>query len=235
DRRRGRGADQRATRAAPLEGLLQHQAPLCQRQGGAVMVASPSLLESSPTTHTARPLHLHSDIAHKTTAQRAGHINARGAVRLSDIHVAFGREQRVALSVERLDIAPGELVAFIGPSGCGKTTLLNVIGGMLVPQNGSVEIDGQRVHEPSPVCNVVFQQHSLFHWMSVRDNVAYGPRALGLANPDSIAQRLLQIVGLQDCSNAYPGTLSGGMQQRVAIARALATDPAVLLMDEPFG
>ncbi|MDR1648422.1 MAG: ABC transporter ATP-binding protein [Zoogloeaceae bacterium] len=132
-------------------------------------------------------------------------------------------------------IRPGEFVTFLGPSGCGKTTLLNVIGGMLLPTVGEVSIDGVPVTAPTPVCNVVFQQHSLFEWMRVADNVAFGPRALGHPDPRGEAMRFLRLVGLEDYAEVYPFTLSGGMQQRVAIARALATAPSVLLMDEPFG
>ena len=160
----------------------------------------------------------------------------RGAISLRNVSVAFTRgRHEYAVREVSLDIAPGELVALLGPSGCGKTTLLNVIGGMLLPTEGTASIDGGLVREPTPACNVVFQQHSLFAWMTVLDNVAFGPRALGFAQPQEIARRFLKLVGLEDFADAWPATLSGGMQQRVAIARALATQPGVLLMDEPFG
>jgi NitT/TauT family transport system ATP-binding protein len=159
-----------------------------------------------------------------------------GAISLRNVGVSFERSGRkLAVRDVSLDIAPGEFIAFLGPSGCGKTTLLNIIGGMLQPTTGSALIDGRTVREPNPSCNVVFQQHSLFAWMTVLDNVAFGPRALGLGDPEQIARKFLRLVGLEDFAAAYPATLSGGMQQRVAIARALATAPSVLLMDEPFG
>ncbi|MBY0341035.1 MAG: ABC transporter ATP-binding protein [Rhodocyclaceae bacterium] len=160
----------------------------------------------------------------------------RGAISLRKVSVTFARgRHEYAVRDVSLDVAPGEFVALVGPSGCGKTTLLNVIGGMLQPSSGSASIDGQLVREPTPACNVVFQQHSLFAWMTVLDNVAFGPRALGFVAPEEIARRFLKLVGLDDFADAWPATLSGGMQQRVAIARALATQPGVLLMDEPFG
>lgn len=160
----------------------------------------------------------------------------RGAIALRDVSVAFTRGQHAyAVRNVSIDIAPGEFVAFLGPSGCGKTTLLNVIGGMLEATQGHAEIDGEPVGAPNPACNVVFQQHSLFAWMRVIDNVAFGPRALGFSDPEGVARHYLRLVGLEAFADAWPATLSGGMQQRVAIARALATAPSVLLMDEPFG
>lgn len=160
----------------------------------------------------------------------------RGAVSLSNVSMSFTRSRHAyAVRDVSLDIEPGELIALLGPSGCGKSTLLNVIGGMLQPTSGSASIDGILVREPTPACNVVFQQHSLFAWMTVLDNVAFGPRALGFADPEAIGRHFLKLVGLDDFADAWPSTLSGGMQQRAAIARALATQPGVLLMDEPFG
>jgi len=159
-----------------------------------------------------------------------------GAVALRHVGVSFVPDHSSAVvSGVTLDIRPGEFVTFLGPSGCGKTTLLNVIGGMIRPTTGTASIDGIPVDGPTPVCNVVFQQHSLFEWMRVEDNVAFGPRALGHPEPLAEAVRFLELVGLEAHRHAYPAALSGGMQQRVAIARALATSPSVLLMDEPFG
>ncbi|MDR0673750.1 MAG: ABC transporter ATP-binding protein [Zoogloeaceae bacterium] len=161
---------------------------------------------------------------------------ATGAVALDDISVSFFSDRSVTVvSGVSLTILPGEFVTFLGPSGCGKTTLLNLIGGMIRPTTGKVHIDGALVTEPTPVCNIVFQQHSLFGWMRAIDNVAFGPRAMGHPDPRGEAMRFLRLVGLDNHADAYPAALSGGMQQRVAIARALATAPSVLLMDEPFG
>lgn len=161
----------------------------------------------------------------------------RGAIHVDKVSVEFKRNGEVfpALAPVDLNVEAGAFVSFLGPSGCGKTTLLNVISGMLRPTTGSVQIDDTPVTRPIPLCNVVFQQHSLFPWMKVIDNVAFGPRQLGDGNPEATARTFLSLVGLDKFATLYPAQLSGGMQQRVAIARALATYPPVLLMDEPFG
>ena len=161
----------------------------------------------------------------------------KGAIRIEDLSVEFRRNGTSTVAVQGIDIeiAPGEFTALLGPSGCGKSTLLNVIGGMVRPTRGEVRIDGVPVKQPSAICGVVFQQHSLFPWMTALDNVAFGPEMLGHASPKVVARELLALVGLEKVADAYPAQLSGGMQQRVGIARALATRPTVLLMDEPFG
>ncbi|HJY76530.1 MAG TPA: ABC transporter ATP-binding protein [Burkholderiales bacterium] len=162
---------------------------------------------------------------------------AQGAIRIDRLSVEFRRNGVATVAVKDIDlaIAPGEFVALLGPSGCGKSTLLNAIGGMVRPTRGGVRIDGAPVKEPSARCGVVFQQHSLFPWMTALGNVAFGPRMLGHASPEAVAHEFLDLVGLGKFCGAYPAHLSGGMQQRVGIARALATRPPVLLMDEPFG
>ena len=141
----------------------------------------------------------------------------------------------VALDDLDIDIRPGEFVALLGPSGCGKSTLLNLVAGILKPTSGTVTVDGKPVKGPNPDCGIVFQNHSLFPWMSVLENVAFGPKMLGRADPIGTARTFLSLVGLERQAPAWPSSLSGGMQQRVGIARALATYPPVLLMDEPFG
>jgi NitT/TauT family transport system ATP-binding protein len=156
-------------------------------------------------------------------------------LRLDHVTVDFGGRQRAAVEDVSLSITPGEFVALLGPSGCGKSTLLNVFAGFRAPSSGQVFLDGRLLTGPSAKCGVVFQKHSLFPWMTVLENVAFGPRRLGLPDPRSIAHELLDTVGLGDVANSWPSSLSGGMQQRVGIARALATRPPVLLMDEPFG
>ncbi|CCB66603.1 ABC transporter ATP-binding protein [Hyphomicrobium sp. MC1] len=154
---------------------------------------------------------------------------------LDHVTVDFGNRPWPAVQDASLSVAAGEFVALLGPSGCGKSTLLNVFAGFLRPTAGQVNLDGQPLRGASAKCGVVFQKHSLFPWKTVLENVAYGPRRLGMTDPVGIARGLLQIVGLGDVANAWPASLSGGMQQRVGIARALATRPPVLLMDEPFG
>lgn len=149
--------------------------------------------------------------------------------------MSFRGGASVALQDVDIDIRPGEFLALLGPSGCGKSTLLNMIAGILKPTRGTLSIDGASVKGPNPRCGIVFQHHSLFPWMSVLENVAFGPRMLGAASPEGIARTFLALVGLEKHADAWPSSLSGGMQQRVGIARALATYPPVLLMDEPFG
>jgi NitT/TauT family transport system ATP-binding protein len=161
----------------------------------------------------------------------------RGHVELRGVSVRFGPAGRevVALGDVSLDFAAGEFVAVLGPSGCGKSTLLNVIAGFEPPSEGSVFLDGTAVTRPGPDRPVVFQQHSLFPWMTALDNVAFGLRTAGRAVARQQARQYLGMVGLADVLDRYPHQLSGGMQQRVGLARALAVEPSVLLMDEPFG
>jgi NitT/TauT family transport system ATP-binding protein len=139
---------------------------------------------------------------------------------------------------ENIDLRIGEreIVSVVGPSGCGKTTLLRCIDGLVEASEGAIRIDGARVTEPPVGVAVVFQHFGLFPWKTVYENVAYGLR-LARAPKEQIAesvQRHIELVGLKGFEKAYPYQLSGGMQQRTGLARALATDPHVLLMDEPF-
>ncbi len=136
-----------------------------------------------------------------------------------------------------LDIAEGEFVCIIGASGCGKSTLLRIMAGFERHTGGSVAVRGSEVRGPGPDRGVVFQDYGLFPWLSVRANIGYGPRQRGVAKAvvAERVQRHLDLVQLTEFADRFPGQLSGGMQQRVAIARVLANDPAVLLMDEPFG
>jgi len=136
-----------------------------------------------------------------------------------------------------LAIAPSEFVALVGRSGCGKTTLLNIIAGLETASDGEVRVGGARVTGPGGGKGVVFQQNALFPWLTALGNVAFAARNRGLsrAEAEDLANDLLRLVRLDGAAAKYPVELSGGMQQRVAIARALALDPAILLMDEPFG
>jgi ABC-type nitrate/sulfonate/bicarbonate transport system ATPase subunit len=142
-----------------------------------------------------------------------------------------------ALSDINLEIAQGEFICIIGASGCGKSTLLRIVAGFESVTSGELLVMGKPVVAPGPDRGMVFQDYALFPWLSVAQNIAYGPRQAG-RSADEIAElteRYLDIVGLQKFRNRYPHELSGGMKQRVAIARVLANDPAVILMDEPFG
>ena len=138
-----------------------------------------------------------------------------------------------------LEIRDGEFVCLIGPSGCGKSTLISLIAGYLEPTSGSIRVDGSTVSGPGPERVMVFQTPSLFPWCSVTENIAFGMK-LGTNQaryPDVTGKvkELTKLVGLEGFEKHYPYELSGGMRQRVEIARALAVDPAILLMDEPFG
>ncbi len=163
------------------------------------------------------------------------------AVRIRNLEKRFTAKsgQVVALSEFSCDIAQGEFAVFLGPSGCGKSTAIRIIAGLETASNGTVLVHGQPVQGPHPTCTMVFQSYTAFPWLSVVENIAFGLR---YAEPDlgrkarrSRAAEFARLVGLGDFLDAGINALSGGMKQRVAIAGALATNPELLLMDEPFG
>ena len=155
---------------------------------------------------------------------RIAHLNARyaGQPVLQDIN---------------LQLDSHELLVVLGPSGCGKTTLLNLVAGFLPVESGSITLDNQPVTGPGAERGVVFQHEGLLPWRNVLDNVAFGLQLAGMSRPDrdKIARRLIRQVGLEGAEKRAIWQLSGGQRQRVGIARALATDPQLLLLDEPFG
>ncbi len=136
-----------------------------------------------------------------------------------------------------LSVSDGEFIALVGPSGCGKTTLLKMIAGLIPQTSGEILLDGQAVSGPGKERGIVFQDFSLFPWLTVRENIAFGLNLIKMSSQkkSSMVNRYLQITGLERFASFYPRDLSGGMQQRVAIARTLANNPSLLLMDEPFG
>ena len=163
---------------------------------------------------------------------------ATARVVIDGVSKCFGAGPDAIQALEPMSLAinAGDFVCIVGPSGCGKSTLLNIVAGFEVPTTGTVTLDARAISAPGPERGVVFQQGALFNWMTVADNVAFGPRALGKSTADAqqIAGHYLELVGLTAFARRYPYELSGGMQQRVGIARALANEPEVLLMDEPF-
>jgi NitT/TauT family transport system ATP-binding protein len=142
-----------------------------------------------------------------------------------------------ALARVNLNVAPGEFICLVGPSGCGKTTLLYLLAGLETPTSGQVLVDGRPISGTDPSRVLLFQEAALFPWLTVQDNIEFGLKMNGAPRRErrSTTQRLLQMVHLEPFADAWVHELSGGMKQRVALARALAVDPAVLLLDEPFG
>ena len=146
------------------------------------------------------------------------------------------REAVTALSDFSLEVGKGEFVSIVGPSGCGKSSFLNILLGLIRPDSGEVQLNGARITGPGQERAMVFQEFGLLPWRTVTANVELGLELKGIA-PAQRAERsaeLIKLVGLKDFANHYPHELSGGMKQRVGLARALATEPEVLLMDEPF-
>ena len=133
-----------------------------------------------------------------------------------------------------LHVKRNEFVSVVGSSGCGKTTLLRMMCGLMRPDNGSIRLNGKDIMSPTRRIGLVFQDYSLFEWLTVRENIGFGLRLRGCADK-GIADGYVDLMGLRDFEDSYPHELSGGMRQRVAIARALAVDPEIVLMDEPFG
>jgi len=157
---------------------------------------------------------------------------------LEGVYLSYrqGTTATVALEYVTLSVEHGELVTIVGASGCGKSSLLNLVAGFLRPSRGQILLEGDLITGPGADRCVVFQEHALFPWMSVRQNVGYGLRVSGMsrAGTRERVDELLALIGLTKFANYWPKALSGGMKQRVAIARALANRPKMLLMDEPF-
>jgi NitT/TauT family transport system ATP-binding protein len=160
-------------------------------------------------------------------------------LQLHDVAMRYGEGPNAVAALDSigLRVDEHEFVCIVGPSGCGKSTLLYLVGGFLRPTAGDIRLRNRPVIGPGRDRGIVFQRYSLFPWLTVGDNVAYGLREMGVARAecDRIVAEHLRLVHLEGLERRYPRELSGGMQQRVAIAQALACNPDILLMDEPFG
>lgn len=155
-------------------------------------------------------------------------------MQVEHVSVSFG--DRKILEDLSFIIEEGAFTCICGPSGCGKTTIMSILAGYFTPQEGSCLFEGQPLHGPSPDRLVVFQENTLFQWMTLWDNTMFGPRIQGknLKEAEEKAKELIHLTGLDGFEGKFPGQLSGGMQRRAELIRALINEPRILLMDEPF-
>ncbi len=158
---------------------------------------------------------------------------------IHNVTKVYGADPQEVLAIDQVDlkIRNKEFATILGPSGCGKSTLLRIVAGLTKPSSGVVRMDGKVITEPGQDRGMVFQSYTLFPWLTVRQNIQFGLEIAGLEKEkqEQISQEFVEKVGLKGFEQTYPKGLSGGMKQRVAIARALANNPAILLLDEPFG
>jgi NitT/TauT family transport system ATP-binding protein len=164
--------------------------------------------------------------------------NAGDILMVKDVTKRFPTPEGAVTAVDdvSLSVRQGEFLAIIGPSGCGKSTLFNIVGGLLGDYEGEVTVAGERITGPHPSVGMVFQEESTFPWRTVVENVAFPLEIEGMnkAKRHDKARHFINMVGLDGFENRYPNELSGGMRQRVSLARTLASEPKILLMDEPF-
>lgn len=177
-------------------------------------------------------------VAADATVGNAPAVGAASLLGVDDVSVRFETAQGSVTAVDRVsfDVREGEFISVIGPSGCGKSSLFNVIGGLLGASAGEVRIGGETICGPHASIGMVFQEESTFPWLSVLDNVAFPLEMAGMGRAARLskARDIIALVGLHGFESRYPSELSGGMRQRVSIARTLASEPKILLMDEPF-
>ncbi|MDR3170201.1 MAG: ABC transporter ATP-binding protein [Treponema sp.] len=165
--------------------------------------------------------------------------NTAGLIEINKVRKTFPQNEGqdiVVLDDVELRFEPGEFISLIGPSGCGKSTLLRLIAGLAQTDSGKLFLDGEEITKPGFERGLVFQDPTLFPWMTIYENIAYGPRSRGVYREEKRAiPGFFTLVGLQGFEKSYPHHLSGGMAQRAALARALVNRPKVLLLDEPLG
>jgi NitT/TauT family transport system ATP-binding protein len=156
-----------------------------------------------------------------------------------NLHKTFVASNRQVMAIDNLTLSveQHEFVALVGPSGCGKSTFLHIVGGFMPASGGQLTVNGRSVSAPGPDRGMMFQDFSLFPWLTALENVAWPLEMKGLPKPARLAKarEYLELVHLSRYGDLYPGELSGGMKQRVALARLFALDPDVMLIDEPFG
>ena len=173
-----------------------------------------------------------------TAARPAAATNADGILVVKDVTKRFPTPDGSVLAVDNvsLSVRQGEFLSVIGPSGCGKSTLFNVVGGLLTEYEGNVSVGGERIKGPHASVGMVFQEESTFPWRTVIENVSFPLEIEGMGKTQrhEKARHFIKMVGLDGFENRYPNELSGGMRQRVSLARTLASEPKILLMDEPF-
>ncbi|MDO4265838.1 MAG: ABC transporter ATP-binding protein [Eubacteriales bacterium] len=161
-------------------------------------------------------------------------------LKLENVSKSFAKvendEVTHALNQVSLEMHSGEFISLVGPSGCGKSTILRLIAGLINPTTGKVLVDGEEILKPSPERGMVFQKPTLFPWLTVEQNIAFSLKMQGTlkGNEDKV-ERMIQVIGLEQFREDYPGQLSGGMAQRVALVRSLINEPDILLLDEPLG
>ncbi|WP_020620336.1 ABC transporter ATP-binding protein [Paenibacillus daejeonensis] len=175
----------------------------------------------------------------KEAARPVQQSATRARIEIQGVHKRYVSRKSTfeALRDINLSLGSNEFLTILGPSGCGKSTLLRMVAGLDEPTEGQLLIDGEEIHGPGADRGMVFQGYTLFPWLTVRENIEYGPKLQGMPTLErrSLSNHWLSVIRLEQFAQAYPKQLSGGMKQRVAIARALANRPKVLLMDEPFG
>ncbi len=158
---------------------------------------------------------------------------------IHNVSKTYRSDGKEVVAIDEIDlrIKDKEFATMLGPSGCGKSTLLRIVAGLIKPTRGVVRLDGTVIRAPGQDRGMVFQSYTLFPWLTVKENIQFGLEISGVpkARREEIGQEFVEKVGLRGFEQSYPRGLSGGMKQRVAIARALANNPAILLLDEPFG